>query len=255
MKPSGRLVGPASPAARRVEGQGRPVLAFHGYGGTPREVDLVLDVAAELGRPAWAPLLPGHGTHARDLGATRFAHWADAGDRALADLGRPAVVTGISMGSLVALELALRHPERVAALVLIANAAWLTSPFPDWALRAVDRLKVPDFWLPKVGADLADPAARRSHVTYDAQPVRAAVSVLRAGESLRTRVHRVTQPVLLLHGARDRVCPASNAPRLRALLGSRDAEVRVFPRSRHILTRDLERREVASALRVFLSRH
>ncbi len=55
----GRLIGPGSPAARSVPGSGRPILALHGFGGTPREVDGVLDVASELGRPGLAPLLPG----------------------------------------------------------------------------------------------------------------------------------------------------------------------------------------------------
>ncbi len=253
----GGLVGPGSPAPRRVGGAAPAVLALHGFGGTPREVDGVVDVAAALGLAAQAPLLPGHGTRVEELAATRFADWLRGAEEAFAALasehGR-VVVVGLSMGSLLAAELALAHPEQTAALGMLANAIALHSPFPSLALRAIDRLGLADFWVPKYGADIADPAARATHLTYDAQPIHAAISVLRAGDALVARLPRIRCPALVLHGARDRVCPASNAARVARRLGSRQLRCRVLPRSRHIITRDLERREVSAELSAWLER-
>lgn len=253
----GALIGPGDPSPRRVDGAAPAVLALHGFGGTPCEVDLVVEVARSLGRRALAPLLPGHGTHAAELSRTRWADWATAAERALDDVaprGERAVVVGLSLGSLLAIHLASSRPERTLAVALLAPATRLATPFPSLALAAVEALGLPDFAVRKAGADLADPEARRTHTTYETQPVHAAISVRAAGARARSRLPGVRAPLLILHGARDRVCPSHNASEIAGWAGSKDIRVRIFPRSRHILTRDVERDEVAAELRAFLSR-
>jgi carboxylesterase len=247
-------MGLGSPSPIAHAGRSPTVLALHGFGGTPLEVALVTEVAQDLGLGAHAPLLPGHGTHADDLARTGFADWAAGSQSALGVCTGPVVIAGLSLGSLLAAELAALHPERVRALVMLANAAWLASPFPTWPLRLVAALRLPDFALPKLAADIADPEARRTHLTYSTQPVRAAVEVLRAGERVRALLSKVRCPTLIVHGARDRVCPPRNAERVAALLGSRDVRVVVLPRSRHIVTRDVERSLLRRELRAFFER-
>jgi carboxylesterase len=255
--PRGALKGSGRPDSIRVEGEAPGVLALHGFGGTPLEVELVPQTARDLGLRALAPLLPGHGTHADELARTRFSDWAAAADAAFDELtsgGEPAIVTGLSLGSVLATHLAVTRPERVRALVLLANAFWLASPFPSLVLGAIDALGIPDFRLPKVAADIADPEARRTHLTYGEHPVHAAVEVRRVGALIRRRLPEVRVPTLILHGARDRVCPVQNADRVAHRLGVSDVRVVILPRSRHILTRDLEKKTVASELASFFRR-
>ncbi len=52
----------------------------------------------------------------------------------------------------------------------------------------------------------------------------------------------------------DGVCPVQNAWRVANLLGTRDVRVVILPRSQHIITRDVERAEVARELREFYAR-
>jgi carboxylesterase len=249
------LVGQGDPSPITIEGRSPRLLAFHGFGGTPRDVALLAAAARELGLGARAPLLPGHGTSVRDLARRRWPEWALAADNLLEEAtaaGERAVVAGLSLGSLVAAHLAATRADRVVALVMLANAAWLAAP-SSWALAVVDRFGLPDFLLPKPTSDIADPAARRTHLTYGAQPVRAAVSVQRAGAIVREELGRITCPTLIVHGARDRVCPVSNARRVAELLGTRQSRIVILPRSRHIVTRDLERNLLAAEIRSFLS--
>jgi pimeloyl-ACP methyl ester carboxylesterase len=98
-----------------------PVLLFH---------------AGVTDRRSWAPLVealgPGHSTidfDRRGFGETRYqpephSHVNDA--LAVLDAtgagSAPVTVVGASMGGQAALDLALAHPERVAALVLIGSA-------------------------------------------------------------------------------------------------------------------------------------
>ena len=90
---------------------------------------------------ARAPLLPGHGEHARALSQTRWNDWCLAVETELSSLAEagPVVVAGLSLGSLLAMQLALTHPEKVRALVLLANALWLSQPFPAWPLGVLEK--------------------------------------------------------------------------------------------------------------------
>jgi carboxylesterase len=253
----GSLMGLGDPSPIRHPGKKPTVLALHGFGGTPLEVALVTDIARELGHDTLAPLLPGHGTHAEDLARTSFDDWSRAARAALESVSSPespAIVAGLSMGAVVALGLAEDLPDRVQALVVMANAIRLPFPFPSLALELVDRLGVPDFAVPKPSPDIGDPEARKTHLTYSSQPVRAAVTLMKAGAAVERRLDRVRCPVLIIHGKKDRVCPVSNAERVARLLASKDKTVVILPKSHNILTRDLERDLVANQVREFVRR-
>lgn len=252
----GVLVGPGSPDPLEVPGASPPVLALHGFGGTPLEIALVVDVARELGLRAHAPLLPGHGTRVGDLAKRGWDDWLGAAEAVFEKLAGdgPVIVAGLSMGSLLAAHLAATRPDEVRALALLSNAAWLGWPFPTLALDIVDKLGLRDFSMPKAGADIADPEARRTHLTYDAQPVHAAIRVLEAARRVRGELGEVRCPTLIVHGKRDRVCPPSNARRVATRLGAPDPVVVMLPRSRHIVTRDYDREQTARELRAFFER-
>jgi carboxylesterase len=253
----GALIGCGDPAPIAVSGNAPAVLALHGFGGTPLEVELVIDAARDLGLEALAPLLPGHGTHARDLAPLRWRDWVAAAEASFDELvGRhgPVLVAGLSMGALLAVHLASTRADRVLGLVMMANACWLAAPFPAWPLSVIDVLRLPDFAFPKLGSDIGDSEARRTNLTYSAQPVHAAIQVLRAGRQMRRELPRVRCPTLVLHGARDRVCPVANATRAWKLLGTVDKRLVILAKSHHILTRDSDRAEALTELCQFFAR-
>ena len=254
-RPRGSLMGEGVADALHAVGKAPRVLAFHGFTGTPQEVALVVDVARELGLGAEAPLLPGHGQSVADLAQTRFTDWLAAAEQHYARLAAegPVVVAGLSMGALLAFHLAANHPETTAGVIAISNAMWLKSPWPALPLKLIDRLRLPDFWMSKSAPDLGDREQRALHLTYNAQPIRAAISLLRAGEALAEQLARVKAPTLLLHGALDAVAPVSNAFRVAVRLGTTQKRTVIFERSHHILTRDVERDAVRAEMKRFLS--
>ncbi|RYZ04479.1 MAG: alpha/beta fold hydrolase [Myxococcales bacterium] len=255
-RPRGSLMGEGVADALVVPGRAPTVLAFHGFTGTPQEVALVVEVARELGLAAEAPLLPGHGLRVADLAATTFADWLSAAEEhyARAATRGPVIACGLSMGALLAFHLAKNHPQSTAGVIAIANAVWLRSPWPALPLRLLGRLRLPDFWLSKTAPDLGDSEQRAVHLTYNAQPIHAAISLLKAGQELADQLHLVHAPTLLLHGALDAVAPVENAFRVAVRLGTLDKRTVVFARSRHILTRDVERAAVRLELHAFLKR-
>ena len=242
-----------------VPGASPSVLALHGFGATPQEVLLVVEVARDLGLRALAPLLPGHGLSVHELAKTRWLDWRGAAERALINLtsgGEPLIVVGMSMGSLLALELAAAFPEQVIGVGALAPAIRLGWPYPSLALAAVCGLGVPDFTLPKSRPDIRDAGLRRSQVTYASQPAYAGNEVRLAGRRVEARLGEIRCPAFVAHGQNDHVCPVSNARRVYAKLGTLgwEKELLILPRSYHIITRDVERGLLRSRLYQFMQR-
>jgi pimeloyl-ACP methyl ester carboxylesterase len=104
-----------------VHGQGEPVLLIHGLGSSARDWELQVPAFAERYQVV-AFDVRGHGQSDKPPGpysVPLFAHDAAALVRAL-DIA-PAHVVGISMGGMIAFQLAVDEPDLVRSLV-IANA-------------------------------------------------------------------------------------------------------------------------------------
>lgn len=229
------------------------VVCIHGFTGTPAEVSIACDAAQAVGLAAEAPLLPGHGSSSDELAKLNYADWLHHAQEVFDRIRArgPVFLVGLSLGSLLATELCLSAPGDVRGLALLGNAFWLQAPYPRWALQLADAWALPNWTLRKGESDLGDLQERQRQLSYRVQPLHGAISVLRAGETLRERLHRLHRPLLVLHGARDGLCPVSNAWRVAERAGSRESRVVVYPRSHHLLTRDVERDAVARELKSF----
>lgn len=228
------------------------VFCIHGYCGNPQDVSVACEAARAWGLSAHAPLLSGHGGDPADLAPLRFEDWLQGilpeFERAAA--AGPVIVVGMSLGVLLATELALRAPDRVVGLVAMANPFWVRHPLPGAVLRLVDWLRLPDFGYPtRTKLDLP---AGTSAPSYHVQPVHGAISVHRAGQRLRSELGNIRCHSLVLHGARDQVCPVSNAWKFASRLGTSERRVVVLPEARHVLSRGAERATVVSEVTEFL---
>jgi len=243
-----------------VAGAAPGVLALHGFGATPEEVLMIVELARELGLRALAPLLPGHGQSVHALAQSRWSDWRRGAEAALDTLLKagagPVIVVGSSMGSLLTLELAADRPDDVLAIGILASPIRLRWPFPALGLQLMAALGVPDFALPKAGVDIRDAVLRHTQVTYDAQPAYAGNELRLAGRRLEARLGEIRCPAFVAHGRQDHVCPLSNARRVYAGLGTPawEKELLILPRSYHIITRDIERGQLRMHLHRFLSR-
>jgi pimeloyl-ACP methyl ester carboxylesterase len=135
-------------------------------------------------------------------------------------LAEDTVVIGHSMGSYLALALALRAPERVVGLVLIgtsaaadsAKAAAMRGKVSDWAERAgMDALgeSIADTMLaPSSRADLTlRQRLKDMSVDYGIVAFRAHQEALAGRPDQTSRLSAVACPVLVLSGSEDTVTP------------------------------------------------
>jgi pimeloyl-ACP methyl ester carboxylesterase len=232
-------------------GSGPAVALVHGFGGAASNWTLVAPPLARRCR-VLVPELPGHG------GSSPLPAPVETldpyADRLVAVLDAPAVLVGHSLGAVVALRVAARHPDAVRGLVLAACAgigsgtrqaerALTLVAFikPGKRLSRRRRTVAGTPWLKRVvfaSAGVADP---------DALDPRAAEGFLAgsglytdartAGDALvrtdpRVDLERVRCPALVLHGARDLQVPLRDGFRYARLL---DAPLRVIADCGHLL--------------------
>jgi pimeloyl-ACP methyl ester carboxylesterase len=212
-------------------GGGIPVLCIHGFCQSAAYWAPMLDRLAARGRAGLAADLPGFGASAGLPGPYTMEAFADALVHLLDARGiaRVALVGG-SMGGVVAQHLVLRHPDRVARLLLVATGAFAgdpaagiarselltTAPWDD----ALARLITGGFFHREMPAPCMEEARRIALVA--ARP--AAVEAARANALSNTfeGLAQISVPVQIIQGRHDAArTPEHGAVMLARLRGGR----------------------------------
>jgi len=210
---------------RQGSEEGEPLVLLHGFGG---DLNNWLFNAEPLssGRVVYAVDLPGHGGSAKDVGDGEVATLVDVVRGFLDAQGiERAHLAGHSMGALVAAELALVDPERVASLALIAPAGFgpeIDREYVEGFIAASGRRDLK----PVLQRLFADPDLVNRQMVDDVLKYKRLDGV---DEALRTLAARVfpegrqarviagqldegyAGPVLVLWGERDAIIPAAHA--------------------------------------------
>jgi pimeloyl-ACP methyl ester carboxylesterase len=219
-------------------GEGPPLLLVHGFGGAAWNFSELAPLLP--GRRLIVPDLPGHGGSS-PLPAPTLTGFADA---LAAILEGPVDVLGHSMGGVVALRLAERHPSLVRRIVLAAAAGISSSTRLAEITLALAGLVQPgkiagrrvglvarSRWLRNLvfgGFEVSNPellTERAVHAFLRGPAMHTdaiGAGLALAADDPREDLERVRAPVLVLWGARDRQVPLEDgfeyARRLRAPL-------------------------------------
>jgi len=217
-------------------GSGDPLLLLHGGGGTAlmhfrREIAVLGEQFRVI-----APDMRGYGTSSPPRLFEPGFYDLDAGDMAalLTTLGTgPAHICGWSDGSIVALILAVEHPDLVRSLCLWGaegrilpeeREAWpAIVRWQDWPERTRERF-----------------AAAQGPLNWPGMLERMLEGYGRVldagGEVVAQRLDRVRCPTLLMHGEADDVVPVAHAHELNRLIAG--SELCLFPDTGHTLHRE-----------------
>ena len=102
---------------------GPAVLLSHGITGAPTEMKPLVRTLAAAGFTVACPRLAGHCSTLEELKGTRWTDWLatlEESLRALRAQHGPVFVSGLSMGALLALRLAIDHPDDVAGVATLS---------------------------------------------------------------------------------------------------------------------------------------
>jgi esterase/lipase len=228
---------PVMAGAEPLDLPGGPVgvLLCHGFTSTPQSMGGWAEHLAAAGFTVRCPLLPGHGTRWQDANASTEEDWYGELSAALDDLlGRCAavVVAGLSMGGTLALRLAERRPDDVAALVLV-NPSLLTERRDARLLPVLAR--VFPAWAP-IASDIKKPGT--TELAYPRLPTRAAVALSRLWAAVRADLGAVRAPLLVFRSVVDHVVEPASTRLLLAEVGSTDTTEVLLHESFHVATLD-----------------
>jgi len=195
-----------------------PVILIHGAGGT--HLHWPPQIRRLAGQRVYAPDLPGHG---KSDGVARQDIWEYSAVLAKFMEGvklKKAVFVGLSMGSGIALQMALRYPKRVLGLGLLGSGAKLrvapavleSSANPS-AFLATVHMVVENSYGPDVLPQVKELALQQLEETRP--------SVLHSdflacdSFDVMERISKINVPTVLICGAEDRMTPVKYSEYLR----------------------------------------
>jgi carboxylesterase len=236
-------------------------LIIHGLTGTPATVASLKESLMRAGYRVAVPCLAGHGMRVEDLADSTWREWYEtvriSFDSLRREVGR-VYCAGISLGALLSLKLALDEGWGVRALALLATPLRLS--FLEAMAVPLVRY-TPLRWLIKsvpkdMEKSVADPDGRVVYAqqSLPAIPTRAVFEISDLQRDIESGLGKIANPILMLHGAGDKVAPKKNIDLVRHGVKSDIVEVAIFPRSRHVITLDYDKDEVARTTVEFFKR-
>jgi carboxylesterase len=227
------------------------VLLLHGFTGSPQGLRPWGEALHRGGLTVHCPLLPGHGTHWRDLAVTSYAAWEEAslaGLELLIERCEQVVVCALSFGGALALHLAARRPDEVRGVVAVNPWLYLN----DRRLMLLPVLKHVLPSTPGIGSDIADSPLKE--LAYERVPLKALAAARALQAVVKAELGQVTQPLLLYVSRQDHVVPPGNATFIAERAASTDVEVVWLERSYHVATLDCERDRIFDGSLAFVRR-
>ena len=258
-----------SPLHFQIKGEGFPILCLHGHPGNGRCMSVFTNSLSQNFKTI-APDLRGYGKSSTKTNFEITQHLIDL-EILLEELQiSKYLILGWSLGGIIGMELALRNPEQVAGLILIATAARPRSNHPPitWQDNLYTGLAgIINYFLPGWQWNI-DTLGKRSLFRYliqrhtpatyqylakEAVPAylktsrlatRALNKSLRAGYNRLTELPQIQSPCLVLAGASDRhITPESSQE---TALQLKKATWECYPNTAHLFPWEIPHQVITS---------
>jgi carboxylesterase len=220
-------------------------LLIHGFTATTTEVRPLAIFLHELGYTVSAPLLPGHGSTPQELNKKKWTDWVMCVEEAYQQLQktcRVVFIGGESMGGLLSLYHAKKHPE-VVGILLYAPALKALQLGRAQLLSLVRDFR----W--KKGGDQSMPWKG-----YRVVPLKASRQLYKFQHIIFRLLPGIAQPTLIFQGRKDQSLDLRGPAILIKRLGSKDKTLLWFENSQHCILLDREFDQVAAASLAFIKR-
>ena len=237
-------------------------LLIHGLGGTPVEMRFVAQGLARAGYTVHCCQLAGHCGTVEQLRNSTPDEWyasVEAGHDRLREHCDVIIAGGLSMGAILAAQLAQGRPESVQALAFYAPTLWLNGWSMPWHSRILRYIRPTPFnikmTLPEHEPYGLKDERIRAMVVHSMQnkdsseagvfctPVRCFSHFNALCDVVKPRLKDIKMPSLILHPREDDIADIENAFYLQRNLGGR-VEMVVLEDSYHIITLDKQRQVV-----------
>jgi len=201
-------------------------LLLHGFTASTAEVRPLGERLCVAGHSVSAPLLPGHGTHPDDLNKVRWEDWFQTAEdeyQRLSQQCEEVWLGGESMGGLLCLLLAAKHPE-VKGLLLYA---------PALSVRKLRAAYVLQYFMKYLAKKKSEDGLLWKG--YNVYPLKGAVQLLKLQKEARKALGMVTQPTLVFFSEKDLTVDLTASDMIKEKLGSKALDVVILKESPHVI--------------------
>ena len=252
------------------------VLLIHGLTGTPAEMRLLGKGLNKQGFTVYGVQLAGHCGSMEDLVSTRWTDWlgsAESGLQRFAAHVDHVVVGGLSMGALLSLAVAERHPDKVAGVCALST----TFRYDGWSIPVYTKLAflLPLFRLLGIGRNsvfmeappygIKDEALRArvveqmnsgdsSAAGLPGNPWWSIIELRALSANVLAQLQKLRSPCLVIHAKEDDISSVSNAHDIERGATNAHVELVLLDNCYHMITIDRERRTVIAKMNEFVAR-
>lgn len=233
----------------------KAVILLHGYSGAPAEMRLLGNYLHDFGGyTVIAPLLPGHGTDAKNLSVCRCQDWYEAVAEVVADTVKkfPQVaIAGQSLGALLALKAADEFTLR--SVVLLSLPVFLQD-------RRAAYASILRYFIPYIKKrTLGEAETRIYRQGYDKMPTAPVPDIMRLMKRCREKyIREIKEPVLIIQSRSEHTVNPKGAEWAFENLDSLDEdkkEILWLNKSQHVVTLGRERESVFRKTLEFMEKY
>ena len=159
------------------------------------------------------------------------------------------MVVGLSMGGLVALNLGMRHPDKIAGVVTLAAALRFADPLAPVAPALSAFVK--SWPSPEAFRDLS---LKHTSQNYPKFMTEAFGELLRYAHATESRLPQLTVPVCVVQSKRDQVVKPLSANVIYRDVASEHREIHWFSKSGHEMGQDCEKDAVFDTVMAFVEK-
>jgi len=259
-----------------LPGGSHAVLALHGLSGNPLEMQYVGKKLQKAGYSVVIPLIPGYGYasgQGNSVKTTTWEQWYEEVQHQFDTLKKnydSVSVTGLCIGAVLALRLAIDRGDEIAALSVLATTLY----YDGWSIPKYSFLLPLAYYTPArylysykerypfglKNKNLRTWIEREMKVTSSSAAGASQLSAEgifqahRLIKDVRKKLNRVTSPTLIIHAEEDDVASTRSADLVESQIGSQIKKKIILHDSYHIITLDNEKALVAAETTAFFQR-
>ncbi len=201
------------------------ILLIHGFTSSPKDFKELASFLARKNITVYVPLLPGHGTHPKDLKETSHKEWVNAVQQALNLLNtEKKFVLGYSMGGTLALHLA--EQNNLAGIISINSVIFLESRY----IPFISLVKLAETYTAKKAEDIVQ-FIDDERVAYDSIPLDSIIEMQKLVSIIR--LTEITEPILIFQAENDKIVSPESADYIYNNIKSSDKELISLSNSTH----------------------
>lgn len=249
----------------------RAVLLFHGMTGSPFELKKYGQYLFAQGYDVYADCLPGHGDKVEDIYTVKFTDWVDFSCSKFKELKqtyKEVFVSGICLGSVLALAVAEMYPNEVDGVIALSTTLYLDGwrlpwysflmplglstlvrfyySYPECEPHGIKNLRT---------RNVIKRLLEKGDVGMNDFPMTAIYELLKLSSFVRKDLKKVVAPILLIHSEEDDLSSPRSVKTVYNKISSEDKNMIILKDSYHMVLYDNEKEFVFNKANDFLTAH